>query len=175
MYTSFYINICPECCLLFSTSNYEEIRSSPINIFPSNTSSVSATINVRSSIQSTEYDINYYAKFSIVNEACFQPALTVFYQDTDFDGVDGTEFLHIFYDNHSISSCGENNDTCNSYKYCLQHQTLGIESVPAGEQIIINLRKGKDSGVPYGCVHSLWANIELTCRGTPSMLMISFS
>ena len=122
-------------------------------------------------IQSTKYNIDYYAKFSIIGEPCLYPELTVFFQDTDFGGDNGDKFLNISYNNKLLASCGTNNNTCNDFKFCFEYKSLGPMLVEAGEQIVIHIEKGNDSNIPYvsGCAYSLYADIQLMCREDFSM------
>ena len=121
------------------------------------------TINIRSTIQNTTNNIAYYVKFTINELPCVDPIITVYFEDTDFNGVD--KFLHIYYENETLASCGSNTDTCGDYKYCINDSPLlnNSDGIPAGEQIIIKLEKGKQSNIPTGCEFSLYADITLTC------------
>ena len=124
---------------------------------------VTSTINIRSSIHN-DRNISYYVKFDVLGEVCTRPELNIYFQDTDFDGDDGMEFLNIYHRESLIASCGRNNDTCGDFKYCLANYSLQYgQSADVGERIVIHLEKGKDSGVPNGCDFSLWADVTLSC------------
>ena len=100
----------------------------------------------------------------MIRETCTNPSVTVYYEDTDFDGVDGTEFLSVYNNDTFITSCGSNSEICGDYKYCLQDYS--VDEIPAGGELVIKLTKGNDSGIPSGCDYSLWADITLKCGGT---------
>ena len=150
-----------------STNIYKPIHSytKPQNIFPSPVQDLAtSTINLRSTIHNNK-NISYYVKFDVVGYICTQPKITIYFEDTDFDGADGTEFLNVYHRESLIASCGSNNETCGDFKYCLTNYSLQYgQSVAVGEQIIIHLEKGKDSGVPPSCNYSLWADITLSCE-----------
>ena len=138
----------------------------PINIFPRNSFKAVRTINIRSTMQNTAHDINYYAKFTVIGSACLSPSVTILFQDTDFGGIQETKFLHVLLQNQFITACGSNANICGAYKCCLNNYPLFNESqsVLPGQQIIIHLTKGKDSDIPPGCRHSLWTNVTLNCK-----------
>ena len=159
--------------LIFSDTQWPSLHpeTTPINIFPGDESKRIRTINIRSKIQSSNNNISYYAKFDIIDSACFNPMLSIYFQDTDFDGVGGTEFLNIYVDDILIANCGSNDDTCGDYKYCLDNFTLlqsPSEYFEEGGQLVVHLEKGKDSNVPSGCDYSLWADVTLQCHNGTS-------
>ena len=158
--------------IIFSGSVEPHFHSytTPINIFPKDDSKNSRTINIRSTIQSTSYNVHYYAKFNIIDTDCINPLLTIYFGDTDFGGSDGNKFLNVSYQNQVIATCGSNNDICGDYKYCLEKYPLLIDpndSILSGEQIVIHLEKGNNSNVPSSCSssYSLWADVTISCNG----------
>ena len=140
----------------------------PVNTIPSAVDITSKTINIRSNIHSTTNNITYYNKFNIIGEDCRNPMISIYFEDTDFDGCGGdVEFVDVYYMDHFIISCGSNDGVCNDYKYCLANYSLGDELILDGQQVVIAMIKGKDSGVPSGCDYSLWADVTLTCGNDP--------
>ena len=131
----------------------------PKNIIPPTTHSVNSTINIRSRIQNTTNDIDYYAKFRVAGASCTLPKLSIFCQDTDFDGKP----LDVYFNGTLITSCGSNNGVCGDYKYCLENYTMPLGVLAPGTDVTIQIRKSKDSGVPSGCTHSLWADVTFQC------------
>ena len=136
----------------------------PKPISPSPHEAVStSTINIRSMIDNGE-KASYFATFNVTDYICTKPRLTIYFQDTDFDGNDGIEFLNIYYDGLFIQSCGNNNMACGDFKFCLQNYSLpNVATVLPGTNITIQLQKGKDSGIPMSCNYSLWADVTLSC------------
>ena len=100
--------------------------------------------------------------------------ITIWFQNADFygDGVEDKKFLNVYYKDELISACiSINNATCNEYQYCLADYPLDdspLYFIPSGEQITIQIQKGRDSGIPSGCEYSLWADVTLKCGGTAS-------
>ena len=90
----------------------------------------------------------------------------MYFEDTDFDGTDGTEFMNIYHGNILITTCGSNNGVCSDYKYCLQKYQIGVVNISAGSSLLLRVEKGKDLEVPLACNYSLWADITLECLGT---------
>lgn len=131
---------------------------------PSSTGATSKTINIRSNINSTSNNITYYSKFNVIGNDCKYPLISIYFQDTDFDGgLEEVEHLNVFYNDQLIASCGSNNEVCNDYKYCLRNSSLGDQVIPDGNQIVIRIEKGKDSGIASECDYSLWADVTLIC------------
>ena len=167
---------------IFSTSIYPEINgyTKPINIIPSTVKVRSRSINIRSNINSTSNNITYYAKFNVIGNNCNSPGISIYFQDTDFDdGGQGIKFLNVYYNGQFVTSCGSNNGICNDYKYCLQHYALSDQVIVEGDQVVIRIERGKDSGIPSGCDYSLWADVTLICGvnqqgGTPSQSPTSY-
>ena len=141
-----------KCTLLHSTNTNPPLNSymEPGVIAPiTGQDGVNATINIRSTIQSTPDTVIYYAKFQIVDQVCTKPTITIYFEDTDF-GVAGDHFLDVHANDVFMGSCGSNNGLCGDYKYCCLDATLLDGSLSAGEQELIRLEKGKDSGIPSG-------------------------
>ena len=126
---------------------------------------VTTTINVRSTIHSKPTDTDYYLKFNVNDYVCSKPRLTVYFEDTDYNGMD--KFLDIYYKGSLIASCGSNTNVCGYYKYCLENQSLPSGSTMPGDQVVIRLQKGKGSGIPQNCTFSLWADVTLSCDALP--------
>lgn len=152
--------------MTISTTKYPAFHSymTPINIFPSEHVKRTRTINIRSTIHSTNTNTDYYAKFTVMSSNCVFPTVTIWFQDTDFGGPD--KFLNVYYQGRLLTTCGSNNDTCGDYKYCLNQEPLLNDSYPSilmDETIAIHLEKGKDSNVPSVCDYSLWADVTLSC------------
>ena len=141
---------------------------SPVNIYPPYNPyySVTKTINIRSNIQSTTNDIIYYAKFNILYNDCYQPRISIYYEDTDFDATNQSKFFHVYYEGQMIADCGSNTNTCNDYKHCLQnHSISSLKLIAKDSQFVIEIQKGADSAIPTGCLYSLFAEVTLQCFG----------
>ena len=87
-------------------------------------------------------NISYYAKFEILKYICTKPKVTIYFEDTDFDGNDGIEFLNIYHNDSLITSCGSNNDTCGDFKYCIGNYSLPYRLI-AGVPSLSAWREGK--------------------------------
>lgn len=134
----------------------------PINVFPSHGEKRNGTINIRSAIESNTSNTNYYATFMIMEHICYNPRITLFFEDTDFDG--DNKFLNVYHNNKLTKSCGSNNNSCGDYKYCLNSDLiLNGEPIAAGVEVVIHLEKGSDSNISNDCDNSSWADITLTC------------
>eukprot|EP01083_Nonionella_stella_P238460 835616_1 len=134
----------------------------PVNIYPSTTNLRNKTVGVRSSIQGTDYHIDYFAKFKVLKGDCFKPKISIWYQDTDFDDTVESKFLHIYYDNNFITNCGTN-DSSYQYRHCLIDYVVSPNVIAQNTFFTVQLQKGKDSSVPTNCSYSLSADVTLTC------------
>eukprot|EP01084_Bolivina_argentea_P176365 305223_1 len=134
------------------------------DIYPSFITIATSTIQIASTIDNGQ-DINYFARFNIINQDCVSPKLTVYYRNNDFDTNEFNEYLRINHDNHQIAECGSAHyRQCNIYEYCLNEYTInGVLMVEQGRQFVVNLIKG--SGVNTYCnpAYSLWATVSLSC------------
>lgn len=175
------------------TTQFEEFHDimSPVSIIPDiDFLRVNSTVNIRSRIENTTDNVNYYAKFRINGgdnfgikdngqcaqdglRACTYPTISIFFKDTDFNSSeDDTKFLNVYYENERIVSCGGLND--NEFKYCLSEKDLQVQNdeICQGQTIVIRLEKGKGSGIPSGTYFSLWADVTLQCGDTTGLYML---
>ena len=133
---------------------------------------VQSTINIRSTLESTNNHINYYVRFNIVNQNCTIPRISIRFQDKNFVD-DDTKFLNVYYNTELIAECVTNND-CNDTIDCLEDYLLSDTLITTDTQIVLNLQKSKDSINTYDCDidYSLWADITLKCGDTPGLFAI---
>ena len=118
------------------------------------------SINIRSNIDNGDI-IQYYAKFNIIGNDCYQPRVTMYFMDTNFVGQN--KYLSVYHNDQLLfNNCGENNNTCSVFNYCFNEYRIG-DMIPENDQVVIRIEKGKESGIPQGCQYSLYADITLTC------------
>ena len=161
--------------LLYSDLEINEY-SSPVNIIPPLASPNRAfkTISIRSTIESTSYDVSYYVKFNILSRDCLSPLLSIWFEDTDFGGTNDTnsKYLSVYHNGSLITDCGNSTNTCGDTKWCLQDYNIMNMSgsiIAEDSQFVILLKKGWNSSIPSGaCQYSLNAVVTLSCTGSPT-------
>eukprot|EP01083_Nonionella_stella_P186656 684001_1 len=136
-----------------SINNYDK----PINIYPSLSGPIQATINIRS----TRPDGTYYAKFNVLNENCHNPTVTV-------DGLMGgtPDSLNVYYESSLLADCASSITGCASSGSCLTDQLLDDNFFVPGSQIVIRIERVDTT--PGDCADlSFAADITLTCIAVP--------
>ena len=149
----------------------------PVNIIPPSASPnrASKTISIRSTIESTAYDVSYYTKFNILSRDCLNPLLSIWFEDTDFGGTNDTnsKYLSVYHNGSLITECGNNTNTCGDTKWCLQDYAilnLNGSFIAKDSQFVILLKKGWNSSIPSSgaCDYSVYAEVTLSCTGPPT-------
>eukprot|EP01084_Bolivina_argentea_P306130 528942_1 len=80
----------------------------------------------KSNINGNDYAINEFFYF-IKSEPCYNPLLTVYVLDSDYEAND--EYLQIDVNGNTISNCYPQSNTCSKYYNCLNSYDLGITSI----------------------------------------------
>ena len=139
---------------------------------PSKTEETSAIATVQSTNEE-EFVGNFEVIFSIINNDCVDPTITVTYEEIDYSSS-ATEYFNVIdNDGTTITHCiGDEDRNCNIWETCIDDASLGVNTINAGTSYTITIATGPGFNDLCNPTHDLAFNarVELTCAGTPMSL-----